>query len=74
MKTIEEQINEAAEKLKPYLRRDGGDFEVVKFKDGLLYIKLLGMCAGCGSSSLTIESIEEYMIDAVPGVIGVREI
>jgi len=74
METIEQQIQKHAEKIKPYLKSHGGDFDIVKFKDGLIYIRMNGMCSGCGSSMFTIQSIEEYMIEKVPGVIGVREI
>jgi len=74
MQTIEEQIKAEAEKIKPYLKSHGGDFDIVKFKDGLIYIKMNGMCSGCGSSMYTVQSIEEYMIAKVPGVTGVREL
>ncbi|WP_423363186.1 NifU family protein [Mycoplasma sp. P36-A1] len=74
MKTIEQQINEFTETIRPYLRRDGGDFEVVKFEDGIVYIKMLGQCAGCGSSAVTLMSIEEMMVEEIPGIVAVKEV
>jgi len=74
MKTIQEQITEFVQTIRPYLQRDGGDFEFVKFEDGYVYIKMLGACAGCSSSSMTVDYIEEMMCEEIPGVIGVKQI
>lgn len=74
MKTIDEQIIEFSQTVKPYLQRDGGDFDFVKFSDGIVYIKMLGACSGCTSSSSTVDYIEEMMCEEIPGVIGVQEI
>lgn len=74
MKTIDEQIIEFSNTLKPYLQRDGGDFEFIKFSDGIVYIKMLGACSGCSSSSVTVDYIEEMMCEEIPGVISVKEI
>jgi Fe-S cluster biogenesis protein NfuA len=74
MQTIEDQIKEFTTTIRPYLQREGGDFEFVKFEDGVVYIRMLGACAGCGASSVTIDYIEEMMCEEIPGVIEVREI
>ena len=37
MNETEKQIVEILEKLRPYLQRDGGDVEYVKFEDGIVY-------------------------------------
>lgn len=74
MKTIQDQIIEFTDTVRPYLQRDGGDFEFVKFEDGVAYVKMLGACSGCSSSSMTIDYIEEMMCEEIPGVIEVREI
>ena len=47
MENIEEQIKNVIHKLRPYLQRDGGDIEYVDFKDGIVYVRMLGACAGC---------------------------
>lgn len=74
MKSIDEQIKEFTKTIRPYLQRDGGDFEYVKFEDGVVYIRMLGACAGCGSSAVTLEYIEEMMCEEIPGVISVQEV
>ncbi|MEG0569727.1 MAG: NifU family protein [Erysipelotrichales bacterium] len=74
MKTIDEQIREFSETVRPYLQRDGGDFEFVKFEDGIVYIKMLGACSGCHATGQTTEYIEEMMCEEIPGVVSVQEI
>ena len=74
METIEEKIISFSETVRPFLQRDGGDFEFVKFEDGVVYIRMLGACSACSVSNSTIEYIEEMMCEEVPGVIAVEEI
>ena len=60
------------EKLRPYLIRDGGDVEFVTFKDGVVYVNMLGACVGCESIDQTMkDGIEALLLEEVPGVIGV---
>lgn len=74
METITEKIENFVQTVRPYLKRDGGDFEFVKFEDGIVYIRMLGACAGCGSSMVTVSSIEEMMVEEIPGIIAVKSI
>jgi Fe-S cluster biogenesis protein NfuA len=72
---IVKQVKKVIHKLRPYLNQDGGDLDFVDFKDGIVYIKLLGACIGCSSSDDTIKnSIEVMMLEEVPGVIGVEKV
>jgi Fe-S cluster biogenesis protein NfuA len=72
---IVKQVKKVIHKLRPYLNQDGGDLDFVAFKDGIVYIKLLGACIGCSSSDDTIKnSIEVMMLEEVPGVIGVEKV
>ena len=48
-----------AEKVRPALRTHGGEIAVDRLEDGVLYVKLLGQCAGCPSADLTSETIVE---------------
>ena len=54
-KTVEEEI-------RPVLKRDGGDLEIVDIKDNLVYVQLVGACDGCESASLTIETLVEMVL------------
>lgn len=62
VKEIEEKINEVLNKIKPLLNNDGGDIEFLKFKDGIVYIKLLGSCADCPMSDDTVKDMIEYTL------------
>ena len=44
---IEKQIVMVLEKIRPFLNRDGGDVEFVRFENGIVYVKMVGACAGC---------------------------
>lgn len=67
------QIKKIMEKVRPYLQRDGGDAEFVEFKEGIVYVRMLGACVGCTSIDETLkEGIEALLLEEVPGVIGVE--
>ncbi len=75
MNETEKQIIEILEKLRPYLQRDGGDVEYVKFEDGIVYVQMLGACVGCSSMDATLkDGIEQILLEEVPGVIGVENV
>ena len=67
------QIKVILNKIRPYLQQDGWDVEFVEFKDGLVYVKMLGACIGCSSIDTTVkDGIEALLLEEVPGVIGVE--
>ena len=71
-KDILEEINEYLEIVKPYIKNDGGDLEIIKFEDGILYVKLLGACEGCYLADYTIkDGIESFLMEHIPEVKGV---
>ena len=72
MENIEEQIKNVIHKLRPYLQRDGGDIEYVDFKDGIVYVRMLGACAGCTMIDDTLkDGVEQILMEEVPGVLEV---
>lgn len=74
-KNILELINECLDIVKPYIQNDGGDIEVIKFEDGIVYIKLLGACSGCIMKDYTIkDGIESFLMEHIKEVKGVIEI
>lgn len=67
------QIKLMLNKIRPYLQQDGGDVEYVDFKDGIVYVRMLGACIGCSSIDVTMkDGIESILLEEVPGVIGVE--
>lgn len=75
MENIEEQLKNVIHKLRPYLQRDGGDIEYVDFKDGIVYVRMLGACAGCTMIDDTLkDGVEQILMEEVPGVLEVQNI
>lgn len=73
--TIITKIQNVINRIRPYLQNDGGDAEFVKFENGVVYVRMLGACIGCGSVDVTIkECIEAILLEEVEGVIGVESI
>lgn len=72
---IEEKIKKVLDKIKPYLKNDGGDVEFIKFENGIAYVKLIGACSNCPLADNTLESgIETALINEIPEIIKVINI
>ncbi|MBO5542252.1 MAG: NifU family protein [Acholeplasmatales bacterium] len=72
--TIKE-IHRVLDKLRPYLNSEGGDIQFIDYEDGIVYVRMLGACVGCGSLDYTLkEGIEALLVEYVPDVIEVRNV
>lgn len=72
---IVKEIKRVIKKIRPYLNQEGGDLELVEFRDGIVYVRLLGACVDCASSDDTIKNgVEAILLEEVPGVIGVEKV
>lgn len=45
--------------VRPLLQRDGGDIELVDIRDQIVYVRLVGSCAGCPGASMTMKLMVE---------------
>lgn len=73
--TLESQVQEVLDKLRPFLLRDGGDCELVDVEDGIVKLRLLGACGSCPSSTITLKAgIERALLEEVPGIIEVEQV
>lgn len=68
MSLIDEVKEVMDEKIRPNLKADGGDAEVLNVTDdGVVEVELQGACSGCPMSQLTVEGmIEENLKEAFP--------
>ena len=58
-----EKINKAIESIRPYLKSDGGDIELVEVSDDLtVKVRLLGACDGCPFSVQTLKAGVEHAV------------
>ncbi len=65
----ETTIEEALESMRPFLRKDGGDVELVSYQDNIVKLKLLGACSTCTISHLTMKAgLEETIKKMLPEV------
>jgi Fe-S cluster biogenesis protein NfuA len=47
------------DKIATYIKNDGGDIELIKVQDAIVYVKLKGACVGCAGSTSTIKNVVE---------------
>ena len=58
------------EKVRPTMRAHGGEIQIDRLENGVLYVKLLGQCAGCPSADLTTENLVEMELKtALPDLV-----
>jgi len=50
------------DKIRTYIKNDGGDIDLIKVNDGIVYVKLKGACVGCAGSTTTIKNVIEKEI------------
>jgi len=68
-------VEQALEKIRPMLQRDGGDIELVEVKDGVVKVRLTGACKGCPMSQMTLkQGVEKMLLKEVPGLKEVQAI
>ncbi len=66
---MKEKVQAALEKVRPALRADGGDVELVDVQDGIVKVRLTGACGGCPMSQMTLKmGIERHLKKEVPEV------
>lgn len=64
-----QRVEQALEKVRPYLGTHGGDVELVSVSDDVVQLRLLGSCDGCPSSSVTLElAVKEAIEAAAPEI------
>lgn len=56
-------IKAVIEEVRPNLRRDGGDCELVEVSGSKVMVKLSGACVFCKLSSATLEGIQARLVE-----------
>jgi Fe-S cluster biogenesis protein NfuA len=66
---LKKSVEQALEKIRPLLQRDGGDIELVEVTDGVVKVRLTGACKGCPMSQMTLkQGVEKMLLKEVPGL------
>jgi len=73
---LREKVEQALEKIRPALQRDGGNVELVDVTDdGIVKVKLTGACGGCPMSQMTLKmGIEKVVKQAIPEIQSVESV
>jgi len=53
---VKDKVQSILDNIRPSLRADGGDVELIDVKDGIVSLKLKGACAGCPMSTMTLKN------------------
>ncbi len=63
------KIEEALETIRPYLKADGGNVELVDIEDSTVKVELTGSCKTCSMNMMTLRAgIEETIKRAAPEI------
>ena len=75
----EQLVREAIEEIRPALKRDGGDCELLSIEGKTVNVKLTGACMFCSLASATLEGIQSRIVEklgelvrVVPAPMGLR--
>lgn len=61
-----EKVKEAIDAIRPALQNDGGDIEFLGMEGKNVYVRLVGACAGCPMSQLTLSNgVQRYVRETV---------
>ncbi|MFP4159602.1 MAG: Fe-S cluster assembly protein NifU [Desulfobacterales bacterium] len=72
IKLVEETLER---EIKPALRKDGGNIELVDVDGNTVYVKLIGTCANCSASELTLKNyVEQKLKEFVTPELSVEEV
>jgi Fe-S cluster biogenesis protein NfuA len=63
------RVQAIIDEVRPYIQGDGGDVELLKVEDNIVYVRLNGACIGCPSSMMTLKGgIEARVREEIPEI------
>ena len=69
MDELYQKVDQVLDKVRPFLKSDGGDIELYGVKDGVVYVTLTGACDGCAYAGADIAAgVEVIVCEEVPGI------
>jgi Fe-S cluster biogenesis protein NfuA len=67
--SIQKKVQAALDDIRPQIQMDGGDVELVAVEGSTVKVRLVGHCAGCPMSQMTLKNgIEAHLKANVPEV------
>ncbi len=73
---ITERALSALEQIRPFLKEDGGDIELIEVtEDMVAKVELKGTCTNCSMNTMTFKSgVQEAILKAVPEIKAVEAV
>ncbi len=70
MEILSQRVQTALDSVRPYLKADGGDVELVEItKEMVVKLRMTGNCSSCDISHITMKAgLEEGILRAVPEI------
>lgn len=70
--TLEEQVQDALQLIRPAIQMDGGDIKLESVVGGRATVRLFGTCETCPISPVTLKAgVERILKERVPGIVEV---
>jgi len=67
--SIQKRVQEALDEIRPQIQLDGGDVELVAVENSTVKVRLVGHCAGCPMSAMTLKNgVEALIKERVPEI------
>jgi len=67
--TLEDQVREALELIRPAIQMDGGDIRLENVQGHTVTVSLLGTCESCPLTPVTLkQGVERILRERVPGI------
>jgi len=73
---MKEKVEKILEEIRPYLKKDGGDVELVDVnEEGIVRLRLTGSCGHCPMSTYTLKFwIEKMLKEKIPEIKRVEQV
>ena len=66
------KVIEMLNKIRPSLIGEGGDIKFIKYENNIVYVQMIGACAGCSLIDVTLnDGIKEMITTEIPEVVDV---
>lgn len=67
--TLEDQVRDALELIRPAIQMDGGDIRLQSVDGNTVTVQLLGTCESCPLTPVTLkQGVERILREKVPGI------
>ena len=73
--SIQKKVQNALDEIRPQIQMDGGDVELVAVEGSTVKVRLVGHCAGCPMSAMTLKmGVEAHLKKRVPEIVKVEAV